>query len=76
MPPLIAREQALRSGDLEDHDAIVELVDRAWAAHREKRDFEKVLEGADNGADPRPDGAPNRWPGEQPAKLSGLPFGH
>src|SRR3954469_1541255 len=28
---------------------------------------------------PRPDGAPNRWPGEQPAEaaqLSGMPFGH
>jgi biotin synthase len=28
---------------------------------------------------PRPDGAPNRWPGEQPeepAQLSGMPFGH
>ena len=28
---------------------------------------------------PRPDGAPNRWPGEQPdeaARLSGMPFGH
>jgi biotin synthase len=28
---------------------------------------------------PRPDGAPNRWPGERPddtAQLSGMPFGH
>jgi biotin synthase len=28
---------------------------------------------------PRPDGAPNRWPGEEPAEpaqLSGMPFGH
>jgi biotin synthase len=27
----------------------------------------------------RPDGAPNRWPGdrpEEPAQLSGMPFGH
>jgi biotin synthase len=30
---------------------------------------------------PRPDGAPNRWPGAEPppaepAQLSGMPFGH
>jgi biotin synthase len=34
--PLITREEALALGELEDHDAILELVDRAWAARVER----------------------------------------
>jgi biotin synthase len=36
MPPLISREEALRLGELEDHDAILALVDRAWEARQER----------------------------------------
>ena len=36
MPPLITREEALQLGELEDHDAIRELVDRAWEARRDR----------------------------------------
>jgi len=36
MPPLITREEALRLGGLEDHAAIVALVERAWQARRER----------------------------------------
>jgi biotin synthase len=32
MPPLITREEALRLGEIEDHDAIEALVERAWQA--------------------------------------------
>src|SRR6187200_1168452 len=36
MPPLITPEEAARLGELEDHDAILALVDRAWAARQEQ----------------------------------------
>jgi biotin synthase len=36
MPPLIDREEARRLGQIEDHDAILELVERAWAARQER----------------------------------------
>src|SRR6201990_3176758 len=36
MPPLISREEALQLGELEDHDAILALVDRAWAARQDQ----------------------------------------
>jgi biotin synthase len=32
MPPLISREEARRLGDLEDREAIEELIERAWRA--------------------------------------------
>jgi biotin synthase len=34
--PLITREEALRLGEIEDHDEILALVDRAWAARQEQ----------------------------------------
>src|SRR2546422_4623736 len=36
MPPLITREEARRLGELSDHDDILALVDRAWAARQER----------------------------------------
>ena len=36
MPPLITREEALRLGDIEDHAEIEALVERAWAARRDR----------------------------------------
>src|SRR5436305_4060227 len=36
LPPLITREEALALGELEDHDEILALVDRAWAARRDQ----------------------------------------
>src|SRR3954449_11915985 len=36
MPPLITREEALALGEIEDHAAIEALVERAWAARRER----------------------------------------
>jgi biotin synthase len=36
LPPLITREEALALGELEDHDEILALVDRAWAARRDE----------------------------------------
>ena len=36
MPPLITREEAVALGEIEDHDAILALVDRAWAARQEQ----------------------------------------
>lgn len=36
MPPLITPEEALALGELEDHDAILRLVDRAWAARQDR----------------------------------------
>jgi biotin synthase len=36
MPPLITREEAVRLGEIEDHDGILALVDRAWAARQEQ----------------------------------------
>jgi biotin synthase len=36
MPPLITPEEALQLGELEDHDRILELVDRAWAARQDQ----------------------------------------
>ncbi|MCW2984344.1 MAG: biotin synthase [Conexibacter sp.] len=36
MPSLITREEAVRLGQIEDHDAILALVDRAWAARQEQ----------------------------------------
>src|ERR1700712_1245353 len=36
MPPLISREEAVLLGELEDHDAILALVDRAWDARQEE----------------------------------------
>src|ERR1700759_1105447 len=36
MPPLITPEEALALGELEDHDAILRLVDRAWAARQDQ----------------------------------------
>ena len=36
MPPLITPEEALALGELEDHDEILELVDRAWAARQDR----------------------------------------
>jgi biotin synthase len=36
MPPLITPEEALALGELEDHDQILELVDRAWAARQDR----------------------------------------
>jgi biotin synthase len=36
MPPLISREEAARLGEIEDHDAILALVERAWAARQER----------------------------------------
>jgi biotin synthase len=36
MPPLITRDEARRLGELEDHDEILALVDRAWAARQER----------------------------------------
>ena len=36
MPPLITRTEALNLGELEDHSAIEELVDRAWRARVER----------------------------------------
>ncbi|HEY4095568.1 MAG TPA: biotin synthase BioB [Baekduia sp.] len=35
MPPLITREEAARLGEIEDHDQILALVDRAWEARQE-----------------------------------------
>jgi biotin synthase len=36
LPPLITREEALALGELEDHDEILALVDRAWQARRDE----------------------------------------
>jgi biotin synthase len=36
LPSLITREQALALGELEDHDEILALVDRAWEARRDR----------------------------------------
>src|SRR5579875_1454797 len=36
MPPLITREEALRLGEIEDHEEIAALVERAWAARRQR----------------------------------------
>src|SRR5579864_7279952 len=36
MLPLISREEALRLGELEDHGAIEELIERAWEARVER----------------------------------------
>jgi len=36
MPPLITREEARRLGELEDHDAIEALIERAWQARVER----------------------------------------
>src|SRR5436853_4391030 len=36
MPPLITREEALALGEIEDHDAILALVERAWEARQER----------------------------------------
>src|SRR3954454_20863201 len=36
MPPLITREEALRLGELEDHDEIEALIERAWRARVER----------------------------------------
>jgi biotin synthase len=36
VPPLITREEALRLGELEDHDAIEGLIRRAWEARVER----------------------------------------
>ncbi|HEV7753291.1 MAG TPA: biotin synthase BioB [Baekduia sp.] len=35
MPPLIDREEATRLGEIEDHDQILALVERAWEARQE-----------------------------------------
>ncbi len=35
MPPLISRQEALTLGELEDHQAIEELIERAWRARVE-----------------------------------------
>jgi biotin synthase len=36
MPPLITPEEALQLGELEDHDAILGLVDRAWSVRQDR----------------------------------------
>src|ERR1700744_1710226 len=36
MPPLITREEALQLGELEDHDQIEALIERAWKARVER----------------------------------------
>ena len=36
MPPLITREEALCLGEIEDHDEILALVERAWEARQER----------------------------------------
>jgi biotin synthase len=36
MPPLITPEEALRLGEIEDHDAIEALIERAWLARTER----------------------------------------
>ena len=36
MPPLITREEALALGEIEDHDQILALVDRAFEARRDR----------------------------------------
>jgi biotin synthase len=36
LPPLITREEALALGEIEDHDEILALVDRAWSARRDQ----------------------------------------
>ena len=36
MPPLITREEAVRLGELEDHDEIEALIERAWMARVER----------------------------------------
>jgi biotin synthase len=36
MPPLITREEAIALGEIEDHDAIEALVERAWQARKER----------------------------------------
>jgi biotin synthase len=36
MPPLITRAEAVTLGELEEHDAIEALVERAWAARQER----------------------------------------
>src|SRR5436190_11133571 len=36
MPPLIIREEALCLGEIEDHDEILALVERAWEARQER----------------------------------------
>jgi biotin synthase len=36
MPPLITRQEALRLGELEDHQEIGALVERAWQVRRER----------------------------------------
>src|SRR4051812_25413226 len=36
LPPLITREEALALGEIEDHEEILALVDRAWAARRDQ----------------------------------------
>src|SRR3954462_7361707 len=35
MAPLITREEALRLGEIEDHDQILALVERAWEARQD-----------------------------------------
>src|SRR5437763_9649592 len=36
MPPLITREEAHRLGEIEDHDEILALVERAWEARQDR----------------------------------------
>src|ERR687894_489245 len=36
MPPLISREEALALGEIEDHDQIEALVERAWRARQQR----------------------------------------
>jgi biotin synthase len=36
MPPLISRDEAIRLGEIDDHDEILALVERAWAARQDQ----------------------------------------
>ena len=38
MPPLITREEAVRLGEIEDHEEIEALIERAWEARRDRFD--------------------------------------
>jgi biotin synthase len=59
--------------DTEDDARAAGIEVRVWDPATQLRYAKKAA------VPPRPDGAPNRWPDEQPAEpvqLSGMPFGH
>ncbi len=76
-----------RSGWLEGEtpdvvEAFLDTEEQAVAAGIEVRVWDPATQlryAKKEKVPPRPDGAPNRWPGEppaEPAQLSGMPFGH